>query len=139
MAAIEAAGAEGVVADPDRVGTLIEALRQVSVVVILLGSASGRLEELRALHGTRLEMLLSKLVDTTVRGLVYESRGHVPEPLLDAGAHRVQEFGRDTRARCELLDAEPADAQNWLAAALAAVGRCLEPDGGERPSAGARI
>ncbi len=86
---IEAAGAEAVIADPDRVGTLLRALAQVTVVVILLGSATGSPAQLEALHGTRLEMLLTKLVDTTVHGVVYESAGSIEPPLLEAGARRV--------------------------------------------------
>jgi Trk K+ transport system NAD-binding subunit len=72
LAEIEAAGAEAALGDPDRVSTMMGALEQVAVVCIMLASATGSPEQLRALHGTRLEMLLTKLVDTTVRGLVYE-------------------------------------------------------------------
>ena len=125
--AIEAAGAEAVVADPDRVGTLIQALDQVTVVVLLMGSATGSPAQIEALHGTRLEMLLTKLVDTTVRGVVYEARGTAPDIVLRAGARRVEEFGRTTRARYELLEADPADPERWVAAASAAVERCLVP------------
>ena len=127
-------------ADPDRVGTLIGALRQVTVVAILLGSATGSPEELQSLHGTRLEMLLTKLVDTTVRGIVYESRGGVPERTLEAGARQVEAFGRDTHAKCELLHADPEDHAGWLAAATEAVERCYEPaTGGELGRAGGRM
>ncbi|MDP9135413.1 MAG: hypothetical protein M3N56_11380, partial [Actinomycetota bacterium] len=47
--AIAAAGAEPYVGDPDRIATLMEAIYGVTVVVWLLGSASGeRAEELHA-------------------------------------------------------------------------------------------
>lgn len=66
-AALEALGAEAVEADPDRLGTLMPHLAGVTVLVWLLGCA-----EVPALHGDRLRSLLEKLVDTTVRGVVYE-------------------------------------------------------------------
>jgi uncharacterized protein YbjT (DUF2867 family) len=55
--AIRAAGAEAVVADPDRVGTVMEAIAGVTVVCILLGSAEGPPEQVAALHDSRLQML----------------------------------------------------------------------------------
>jgi uncharacterized protein YbjT (DUF2867 family) len=66
-AAIAAAGAEPYVGDPDRIGTLMGALEGVTVVCWLLG----RVPE-PELHGGRLRMLFEKLVDTPVRGVVYE-------------------------------------------------------------------
>ena len=81
LAAIEAAGIEPALADPDRVGTVLELVGDVAVVFHLLGSAAGEPEALAAIHGPRLERLLEKLVDTPVRGVVYEAVGSV-----DAGA-----------------------------------------------------
>jgi nucleoside-diphosphate-sugar epimerase len=65
--AIAAAGAEPYVGDPDRIGTLMDALAGVTVVCWLLGAAAAP-----DLHGPRLRMLFEKLVDTPVRGVVYE-------------------------------------------------------------------
>jgi hypothetical protein len=42
------------------------------VLVLLLGNATGGEEELVAIHGPRLERLLEHLVETPVRGVVYE-------------------------------------------------------------------
>jgi uncharacterized protein YbjT (DUF2867 family) len=67
---IEAAGAEAVVADPDRLGTLMTRIEGVSVLCWLLGSVEG--EGRAALHGPRLGSMLEALVDTHVRGVVYE-------------------------------------------------------------------
>jgi uncharacterized protein YbjT (DUF2867 family) len=67
-AAIDAAGAEPYVGDPDRIGTLMDALAGVSVVCWLFGTIADA-----DLHGPRLRMLFEKLVDTPVRGVVYES------------------------------------------------------------------
>ena len=41
LAAIEAAGAEGLLGDPDVVGTLVRSFEHVSVACVLLGSAVG--------------------------------------------------------------------------------------------------
>ena len=48
--AIEAAGAEPFVGDPDLVATLAPALEHVGVACLLLGSATGAPEHLAALH-----------------------------------------------------------------------------------------
>lgn len=72
LAAIEAVGIEPALADPDRPGTILELVNDVAVLVLLLGSATGSEEELAAIHGPRLERLLEHLVETPVRGVVYE-------------------------------------------------------------------
>jgi hypothetical protein len=64
---IAAAGAEPYIGDPDRIGTLMGALAGVTVVCWLLGTVPDA-----DLHGGRLRMLFEKLVDTPVRGVVYE-------------------------------------------------------------------
>ncbi len=89
LSEIEAAGAEPVLGDPDRVGTLFGALDGVGVVCVLLGSAVGAADALAALHGTRLEMLLTRTIDTTVRGVVYEAAGSVDAEVLARAAQRV--------------------------------------------------
>jgi len=55
------------VADPLRLGTLLPHLAGVTVVVWLLGRVDDA-----DLHGPRLSALLEKLVDSGVRGFVYE-------------------------------------------------------------------
>jgi uncharacterized protein YbjT (DUF2867 family) len=72
LAAIEAAGIEPALADPERPGTILELVDDVAVLVLLLGNADGSEEELAAIHGPRLERLLEHLVETPVRGVVYE-------------------------------------------------------------------
>jgi hypothetical protein len=44
----------------------------VAVLVLLLGSATGSAASLAAIHGPRLERLMEHLVDTPVRGVLYE-------------------------------------------------------------------
>ena len=124
---IEAAGAQAVVADPDRVATLVAALEHVTVVCILLGSADAPDQQLEALHGSRLDMLLTRLVDTTAQGVVYETRGTVDPAILSHGAARVQAFAQRARARWAPLDANPADHQRWLAVAIQRVAEVLAP------------
>jgi hypothetical protein len=122
---LTAAGVEGVLADPDRVATVAPALEHVAVVCVLLGSAVGGPEELEALHGTRLDMLLTRILDSTVRGVLYESAGTIEAAVLDRGAARVRAFCEESRVPYALLDADPADHRGWVAAALAGVGRAL--------------
>jgi len=125
LAAIEAAGAEAVLGDPDVVGTLARSFEHVSVACVLLGSATGSEPQLSALHGTRLDMLLTRMVDTTLRGVVYEAAGSVDAGVLALGAALVQERCEDARIPYELLRVDPADHRAWTAAALAAVDSAL--------------
>jgi hypothetical protein len=125
LAEISGSGAEGIVADPDRVATLVGALDHVTVACVLLGSARGSAEQVAALHSSRLEMLLTKIVDTTVRGVVYDTRGSVDGGLLSEGAARVRAFGERSLAGWALLEADPADRAAWLAAAVEAVDSVL--------------
>ena len=83
--AIAAAGAEPYVGDPDRIGTLMEALRGVTIVCWLLGTVPEP-----DLHGPRLRMLFGKLVDTPVRGVVYEAALTEGERIARDAAERWQ-------------------------------------------------
>ena len=118
---IEAAGAEAFVGDPDRGSTLAPALDHVGVACLLLGCADGSPEQLAALHGTRLDMLLERMLDTTVRGVVYESRGTVDEELLQAGAARVHRACERSLIPYALLEADPGDREAWATVAADAV------------------
>ena len=89
LAAIEAVGIEPALADPTRPGTIIELVNDVAVLVLLLGSLSGSDEELMAIHGPRLERLMEHLVETPVRGVVYEGS--------EAGSEIVRAAGRTWR------------------------------------------
>jgi hypothetical protein len=117
-AMIAAAGVEPFIGDPDRVGTLVPALQHVGVVCVLLGNAVG---DVSSLHGSRLEMLLGKLLDTTVRGVVYEAAGTVPQDLLARGAEEVRAVCEPSRIPFALLEVDPVARGAWLGRALAAV------------------
>lgn len=125
VAEIEAAGAEAHVGDPDRVGTLAPAFAHVGVACVLLGSAHGEPEQLAALHGTRLDMLVERMLDTTVRGIVYEATGTVDPAILEAGAARVRHWCERSLIPYVLLTADPADHPAWTEAASQAVQHVL--------------
>lgn len=127
LAELRALGAEPVLGDPDRVGTLVGALDHVSLAYVLLGSATGTSAELEALHSTRLDMLLSKMLDSTVRGIVYEAAGSAPAEVLAGGAQRVRAFCEDSRVPYALLTASAADPAAWSVEALDAAERVLAP------------
>lgn len=136
--AIEAAGAEAWVGDPDRIATLTYALDGVTVLCWLLGSARGTEQHLDALHGTRLQMLLERSIDTTVRGVLYEAAGSAGAARLAAGAATVRAACGRSEIPWGLLEADPrADGfDRWLTAAVAGVERLLEA---RRPAAGAGV
>lgn len=121
VAELETAGIEGVVADPDRLATIVPALSGVSVLCWLMGTAEGS----PAVHGPRLLTLLEHLVDTPVRGLVYEAAGTVDAALLERGAQIVRVAAQTWHIRGEVVSADPAMHGEWLAAMKEAVGRTL--------------
>lgn len=127
LAEIEAVGAEAVLADPDLVGSLVPALDHVSVAVLLLGSVRASPEAVAELHGPRLGALLTRLIDTTIHGVVYEAQGSVPPDVLQAGAAQVLSFHERSRARVELLRADPGQPETWVQAALGAIEAVLAP------------
>ena len=117
---IRARGHEAAVADPDRPAGILELVGDVTVVHWLLGSADGAPENIAAVHGPRLERLLEHLVDTPVRGFVYEAAGSVAPQILEGGAALVREASERWRIPARVLGAEPADHSEWTRAAVAA-------------------
>jgi uncharacterized protein YbjT (DUF2867 family) len=121
--AIAASGAEPYVGDPDRIATLMEALAGVTVVAWLMGSATGpRAEEL---HAGRLRMLCEKLVDTPVRGLLYEGSGTVRAEALVGGAEVVRAAAATWNIPLEVFAPPPSGCDAWTRDAVAAVERLL--------------
>jgi uncharacterized protein YbjT (DUF2867 family) len=98
LEAIEAAGIEPALADPDRPGTILELVNDVTVLVLLLGSATGSDEELAAIHGPRLERLMEHLVETPVRGVLYEG--------TEEGAEVVRVAAQTWRIPVEIVGGE---------------------------------
>jgi uncharacterized protein YbjT (DUF2867 family) len=104
LAAIEAAGIEPALADPERPGTILELVGDVAVLVLLLGDASGSEEELAAIHGPRLERLMEHLVETPVRGVLYEG--------TEEGAEVVEAAARTWRIPVRTIFASPPEPSN---------------------------
>jgi nucleoside-diphosphate-sugar epimerase len=120
---IEGVGAEAVVADPYRLATLMPHVANTSAMVWLMGSAVG--EDVEALHRTRLQTVLERLVDTMVRGVVYEAAGTAGDELLREGAASARAAHERWHMPVEIVDADPAGHDAWVAAMVAAVGRVL--------------
>lgn len=120
-AAIEAAGAECWIGDPDVVGTLRYALESVTILVWALGTAAGSSSAVAALHGPRLEMMLGRAIDTTVRGIVYEAAGTADARALAAGRALLRREARRNEIPYATLDCDPADHAGWVVQARAAI------------------
>jgi len=123
--AIEAAGGECWIGDPNVVGTLRYALESVTILVWALGTATGAIEDVAALHGTRLEMMLSKTIDSTVRGVVYEAVGPVGAGVLATGVAEVRRTCELNAIPYALVAEEPSDARAWGAAARQSIDHLL--------------
>jgi len=124
-ALIERAGAECWIGDPDVVGTLRYALENVTILVWALGTATGPADAVAALHGPRLEMMLSKSIDTTVRGIVYEAAGTVSAETLQVGVAQLRRACELNEIPFEVLTSDPADGGAWAVAARGAIDRLL--------------
>lgn len=105
---IESAGLEAALADPEQPGTLLELVADVAAVYWLLGSASGPAENLEAIHGSRLERFLERLVETPVRRFLYEAGGSVDSSILARGKLAVESASETWRIPVELIG-ETAD------------------------------
>jgi uncharacterized protein YbjT (DUF2867 family) len=103
LAAIEAAGIEPALADPERPATVLDLVADVAAVYWLLGSAGGESESVEAIHGSRLERLLERLVETPVRRFVYEAFGSVEPAVLAGGAALVERAAETWRIPVEVL------------------------------------
>jgi hypothetical protein len=64
-------------------------------------------------HGPRLERLMERLVDTPVRGVVYEATGSVDPALLEAGAEIVRTASRTWHIPVEIVTSEANQPAEW--------------------------
>jgi uncharacterized protein YbjT (DUF2867 family) len=103
LAAIEAAGIEPALADPERPATVLDLVADVAAVYWLLGSARGEPDSVEAIHGSRLERLLERLVETPVRRFVYEAFGSVDQEVLVGGTALVERAAQTWRIPVEVL------------------------------------
>ncbi len=128
-AAIEAEGAECWIGTPNAIGTLRYALDNVTVLLWLLGTAEGG--DVAALHGSRLGMMLERVTDSTVRGVIYEAVGTVADEAFATGTHEIREANRKNEIPFRLLEADPrGDQDAWLAATLGLIESLLGPERG---------
>jgi nucleoside-diphosphate-sugar epimerase len=121
LARIEALGAEAVVADPGRLATLTPQLEGVTLLCWLMGTAEGPPEAVAAVNGPRLESMLDAIVDTPVRGVVYEAAGSVEAGVLREGAAIVGRAAARHRMPVATISAEVGDYAAWVSDARAAV------------------
>jgi uncharacterized protein YbjT (DUF2867 family) len=121
--AIRAAGAEFFHGDPDRIATLMDALVGTTIVCWLMGSAEG--DNVRDLHGGRLRMLCEKLVDTPVRGLVYEAGGSAPFAWRQEGELIARAARATWNIPLEVVETDPSECDRWRADMVAGVERLL--------------
>jgi hypothetical protein len=99
-AALEAEGIEPWVGDPDRIGSLVYAQENVTVVCWLLGRVASA-----PLHGPRLRMMLEKSVDTMVRGFAYEPPADAA--LRAQGLAVLDEAARRWEIPAAIIDGDP--------------------------------
>lgn len=120
LAEIEASGIEAVEADPDRIGTVVEAIEGVTIIFWLLGSAAGDPDRVAALHGDRLERLLEEIVDTPVRGVAYELTGGVEQAQALYALELLRAAGERWHMPFEVVDVDPREHDLWLEGMLGA-------------------
>ncbi len=126
-----AAGVEPYVGDPNRIASLVGALPGVTILCWLLASARGDAEQLSALHGSRLQRMLEEVVDSPLRGFVYEATGTVDPAILQAGTRIVGEAQRTWRIPMALIRHDPAADRGLRGAVHATVASApsAAPDG----------
>ena len=107
-ARIEEAGGECWIGSPDVIGTLRYALENVTLLLWLLGRVPAP-----ELHGSRLEMMLEKTIDTTARGVIYEA-GPAAPPEGVATVERMAGFN-EIPYRIQRADLD--DQAAWVAEA----------------------
>ena len=127
VAAIRDAGLEAAVADPSMPGSILDLVGDVAVVHWLLGSAAGPEDEIEALHGQKLERILERLVDTPVRGFVYEAAGTVRKDSLRGGGALLARAAATWHIPVEEVRADPGEPAEWAAEMVAATGRVVSP------------
>ena len=115
--AMREAGVEPYIGDPDRIATLMDALYGTTILCWLMATADHA-----ELHGGRLRMLCEKLVDTPVRGLVYEAAGPAAAGIPIVEVARVR-----WNLPVEVVRTAPEACPDWTRDTSAAVERLLAP------------
>jgi uncharacterized protein YbjT (DUF2867 family) len=127
-AVVEEAGAECWIGTPDRLETLRGALEGVTLACWLLGSAGPSAEDARALYTSRLEAFMRLLIDTTVRGLVYETAERLlPADLATDAERMVRRLAEHNLIPYRIIRSAALEQERWVGEALAAVRALLGP------------
>lgn len=129
LAAIAGARIEPAFADPERPGTVLELVGDVAILVLALGATAGDPELLAAIHGPRLSSLLERLVDTPVRGVVYEASGSADPELFAGGMEILRAAARTWRIPVELVEAPRDDPERWVGAMANGIRKAISPAG----------
>jgi hypothetical protein len=112
--AIQEAGIEPAIADPDRIITVLDAIEGVSLIYWLFGTVPDP-----ELHGPRLERLLEEIVDTPVRALVYELNAELDPSAASGAFEALRSANERWRIPFEVVAAEYGS-EEWLEGMLAA-------------------
>ena len=121
-AAIEETGAECWIGTPDRLASMRGVTDSVTVACWITGSVTGPEELVRELHTSRLQFFLTQLIDTTVRGFLYEATGAgTPQDLLDGGQEIARTITERNAIPAAFLSADPRDLAAWLTEARGAI------------------
>lgn len=117
--AVEDAGGEFWLGTPDRIGSLRYALENVTALFWMLGDV-----DRPELHGSRLEMMLERTIDTTTRGVIYESFGTHGA----AGSEIVLRMATKNEIPYVLVGEDPGDDEAWRQAVFAGLDAITSTD-----------
>ena len=70
-------------------------------------------------------MMLSKVIDTTVRGVVYEAAGTIAPQAFATGIAELERMGRLNEIPHEVVNADPTDQGTWVVAVRRAIGQAI--------------
>jgi len=127
---LEKAGIEAWVGDPDRIASIHYSMENATIMCWMLGSAEAEDGSLESLHGTRLQMMLERTIDTTVRGVIYEGAGTVKAEYLTSGAADVERICGKNEIPWSVVTADPADSASWSESVKAQIDELLTRDRG---------
>jgi hypothetical protein len=92
----------------------------------MLGTACGTEEQLMSLYTSRLEFFLNQIIDTTVRGFVYEPPGgSASAEVIEAGLDVARSVTSRNSIPLLLLNTGPEQTEQWLSEAHAAIDSVL--------------
>ncbi len=113
LTAIEAAGIEPALADPERPGTVLELVGDVTVVLWLLGSAEGGQEALAAIHGRCLERTWNGWSKRRYAASSTRWREVSIRFSSRAGREVIEATGETWRIPISFVFVDPSDPHDW--------------------------